>query len=598
MQKRKSVIENMNPVGCEKELNDIGSAVRTLNFDDDENSKTNIPQSQSDDSLVVPSEKTPSDKRIESDDTPLEHHHNTDAIQRCLEVPNNLQNKHEDCTLSATQGNSCSSTERKPNICINQSALSLQTESKKSEKKQPSRGKVEVPPDDIIDNMDEINELLMDILEEIEAKRITVEECVGNLHSRGIIDEIAASCIVPSFNVNPAGLNTATVTDKTALKQDDAKDIDDSLKKLLNILPNLGLETLAKCHRCILQIAHDNYKAMLISSTPKTTSRSRRRRRQDRKPPKAPTNEAVRTSDELNQSQSKNPHEFKGMSQTTKNTVITNDEATSSQVSIQAEISSLDHSDTQSKPKVKSNVTCNNQFTEAIISHGPVLTTVQPSKPKDSNPHSFSKPLRFQRLNSDRSSVLLSRIDINIRRTLSLLVDQRTLEVKQMWLIMNMDNEAEQALHLRLSLDKLSEVDLNCLYKIRGLEWLEDLMSDPTLINRSLGHLSCSSHRKSLGFKKTSVGSVTLSTDSSPNSSLKSSPTSPIPFTSFPSTNRARDGLEPADQSATFTQVKSANCNNNNNDTVYRKVEGGEKAILYHLYLLTLYWMGFQRFEL
>merc|ERR1711974_267024 len=147
----------------------------------------------------------------------------------------------------------------------------------------------------------------------------------------------------------------------------------------------------------------------------------------------------------------------------------------------------------------------------------------------NSQGYSQQLPLRLQRLHSDCHSGMLARMDVDIRRTLSLLVDQRTLEVKQMWFIMNIAGEAEQALSLKQCLDKLNQAELVCLYRIRGLEWLEDLMNDSTLCPSSGSFPASPSRirRKDLTIKKTSVGSEKMSTESSPSSSSKSTPTSP-----------------------------------------------------------------------
>ena len=428
------------------------------------------------------------------------NNNNTD----CQNVLTNLEDKHDD--YATVNVNSCDAIEHKPNICINEVSELRQTASLENVKD-------DVSPDnntssDIIDNMDEINELLMDVLEEIEVKRITVPQCVHCLYTEGIINEHTAKRIMPSYD-NSTKNNFAV---GTPVKN--AKESDDFLKNLLSVLSGLGLQTLTTCHRCILKTAGDNYKLMIMNSTPKHNVSVRRRYKLKTKI--CPPTNVISTSNETNNNELSNPPQ-ENQSLIVKATVITNNEPTSCQAA--------------SKSELCLNNVGSHEILTSMLESDPFTINVRDSTPEFKHSkhmtstgqinHSFSKPLRLQRLHSNSHAMFLSKVDIDIRRTLSLLVDQRILEVKQMWFIMNMADEAEQALNLKQCLYKLSKAELNCLYRVRGLEWLEDLMNDPSVITHPLGPFSPLPRK---GFALKSIGSEA---STSTSSSLKSTPTSP-----------------------------------------------------------------------
>ena len=96
-----------------------------------------------------------------------------------------------------------------------------------------------------LNEADRANELLFDILEEIEADNISLIRCLDDLVSSELLNRDMAVMIYPNYkNLQPPNSNGAE-----SVPPDESRDIID---RLLDVLTNLKLEVLEKCHKLIL----------------------------------------------------------------------------------------------------------------------------------------------------------------------------------------------------------------------------------------------------------------------------------------------------------------------------------------------------------
>nr|CAB3262599.1 uncharacterized protein LOC100180752 [Phallusia mammillata] len=104
------------------------------------------------------------------------------------------------------------------------------------------------PVNHSINEIDQINELLMDILEEIEADNISLNHCLDNLVRDGLMSEDVALSVSPNFVEFQTRSASPTLVDEY---QSDVEK-ERGVEKLLDVLTNLGLEKLQRCRNCVL----------------------------------------------------------------------------------------------------------------------------------------------------------------------------------------------------------------------------------------------------------------------------------------------------------------------------------------------------------
>ncbi|XP_078491487.1 uncharacterized protein LOC100180752 [Ciona intestinalis] len=90
--------------------------------------------------------------------------------------------------------------------------------------------------------IDQINELLMDILEEIEAENISLNRCLADLVTEKLLTQEMANSVTPTYSEN----SDCVENDLSEADRERA------VEKLLDVLTNLGLITLTKCRNLIL----------------------------------------------------------------------------------------------------------------------------------------------------------------------------------------------------------------------------------------------------------------------------------------------------------------------------------------------------------
>lgn len=111
---------------------------------------------------------------------------------------------------------------------------------------------------EVINNLDSVNELLMDIIEEIEAENITVEDCLRDAISMKVIDVTEAKTVLVDFemkstkteidNNNNNSIKRNVIDTKPVSADADLCDSNQkSVEKLLDLLSTLKTVDLSKC---------------------------------------------------------------------------------------------------------------------------------------------------------------------------------------------------------------------------------------------------------------------------------------------------------------------------------------------------------------
>ncbi|XP_076815800.1 uncharacterized protein LOC143461800 isoform X2 [Clavelina lepadiformis] len=323
-----------------------------------------------------------------------------------------------------------------------------------------------------VNEIDQINELLMDILEEIEAENISLNRCLYDLVKVNLLSDKLASTVSPTYEESCRKYKETG--DKEVLEnQLPETDRERCVEKLLDVLTNLGLETLSKCRNCILgrlcQLStYEDYetaqKAAAAANGSPTLERS-------------PVNyEILVDGDAMNAGDHGNGN-VSARHMTGRNP--SSEESEFSATESDDDIHMLRHHFGRHRGAVGSNLTIK-EVEEEEEQH---VAKDSPEKPAD----------------KQVKDIVIKKRIINIREMLTMLIDEGIVEPRQVWMILGAGSDSAQKAKLKRDLQHLDNATLTRLYGVAGLEDLQFLMEDEELDEevknipylRSFGMRSC-----------------------------------------------------------------------------------------------------------